>query len=283
MDANIPSSEQNEIIIDSYLLYDINASELSDVSIFDIKTCSIKNEYDFEHTQKHYCFIISIEGSLNIKNQNSLTKANKYEIYLKFPDENLSVILNESNSVYLVIAFNGNCASKLCAKCRFTKENRLYKNGSDLIKNSLTNLVNANKMILAKDIAKLAAFYSLFSAMIEQIEKKYQHTEKNIYILKTLEYIKENYYKHDLSLKQVSAYIDLHFNYLSQIFKSVTGISFSRYINIYRIQKACELIEKGEHFVKNIAQKVGFEDPLHFSKVFKSIKGISPKDYRVFK
>ncbi|MDY4793100.1 MAG: helix-turn-helix transcriptional regulator [Pararoseburia sp.] len=52
------------------------------------------------------------------------------------------------------------------------------------------------------------------------------------------------------------------------------------YLNRIRIDRACCYLE--QNLLKNyeIAYKVGFNDEKYFSKVFKKIKGMSPKEYR---
>ena len=47
-----------------------------------------------------------------------------------------------------------------------------------------------------------------------------------------------------------------------------------------KIQRACQLLQNRTQTIKSIAYTLGFFDQYHFSKVFKGIMGMPPKDFR---
>ncbi len=92
-------------------------------------------------------------------------------------------------------------------------------------------------------------------------------------------YIDNNFEDPTLTLKktaEVFAYTD---KYLSALFKSGMNITWSKYVNRLRIQKAVELINNGERIVGLIATSCGFSDAMYFSRVFKKQIGVTPKEY----
>ncbi|RKP57311.1 response regulator [Cohnella endophytica] len=92
------------------------------------------------------------------------------------------------------------------------------------------------------------------------------------------EYIEKCYHE-EISLEKIAANLHVNRNYLSQLFKRVTGEPFVTYFNKYRIRKAIELIGTGKYMVYEISEKVGFQNSTYFSQVFKSITGYSPSEY----
>ena len=92
-------------------------------------------------------------------------------------------------------------------------------------------------------------------------------------------YIQENYADPRLCLKDIAGEMGLNYNYASQLFKKVTGITFVQYLNVFRIQRACEMLDAGNRYIKDVAEKVGFTDQLYFSKIFKKMKNTPPKNY----
>ena len=54
----------------------------------------------------------------------------------------------------------------------------------------------------------------------------------------------------------------------------------SDYIAEVKIQQAKELIESGQYLIYEIADQLGFESAYYFSKVFKKVTGMSPKNYK---
>ncbi|MFA9557863.1 response regulator [Evansella sp. AB-rgal1] len=88
-----------------------------------------------------------------------------------------------------------------------------------------------------------------------------------------------NYYDQEITLAEIADNLYVNRNYLSQLFKKVTGESFVTYLNKYRIEKAKEKLREKNYLVYEISEMVGYQNPTYFSQVFKSITGYSPSDY----
>jgi len=93
------------------------------------------------------------------------------------------------------------------------------------------------------------------------------------------DYIRKNLGKH-LSLPEVAAVFNFSPNYLSQLFTKYAGTGFVEYITGERINAAREMLARGDGPVFEIAEKLGFESAFYFSKVFKKVEGVSPREYR---
>ena len=52
-----------------------------------------------------------------------------------------------------------------------------------------------------------------------------------------------------------------------------------KYLMLYRIASASELLAKGDLNVNEVSREVGFNDPLYFSRCFSAVKGKPPRDY----
>jgi AraC-like DNA-binding protein len=68
--------------------------------------------------------------------------------------------------------------------------------------------------------------------------------------------------------------------YFREIFKAQTGCSPREYLHLLRIHRACEFLRTTTLPIKEIASRVGYRDPFHFSRQFKAFKGLSPSQYR---
>ena len=68
--------------------------------------------------------------------------------------------------------------------------------------------------------------------------------------------------------------------YLSKLFHDHAGTSPSRYLTDLRMQKAKKLLLDSQLSIKEIAARVGYPDPFHFSKSFKNAVGMSPAQFR---
>ncbi len=94
----------------------------------------------------------------------------------------------------------------------------------------------------------------------------------------TAKYISTNY-KQPLSLGILAQKYSVSEGYLSKLFKKYTGMGVNQYINISRVLAAKELLASTHMQVTDVAFECGFNDSNYFSQVFKSIAGITPKQY----
>lgn len=94
-----------------------------------------------------------------------------------------------------------------------------------------------------------------------------------------IRFIHQNYNK-DLSLQILSDRFHLNEHYISRMFKQATNYSFTDYVNRFRVAEAERLLKETEWKINHIANYVGYSTNVHFNRVFKSIIGISPNQYR---
>lgn len=92
-------------------------------------------------------------------------------------------------------------------------------------------------------------------------------------------YIGEHY-SEKVTLSNVAGQFYLNASYLSRMFKQSTGFTFSEYVNHLRIVEAQRLLRETDDNVIRIAERVGFDSIAHFGRVFKTIAGASPLQYR---
>lgn len=69
-------------------------------------------------------------------------------------------------------------------------------------------------------------------------------------------------------------------SHYSTLFKRQTGFSPVEYLIRLRVQAAAELLDNTSYDIKTIAAKLGYKDPLYFSRVFVGVQGVSPSEYR---
>ena len=94
-----------------------------------------------------------------------------------------------------------------------------------------------------------------------------------------LDYINKNYTK-KLTLQMVSNQLHISKNYLCHLFKQQTGYKFCEYVNIQRVNRAKELIEKNKKTFEYISFECGFSSQSHFSTTFKKYTGLTPNEFK---
>jgi len=66
----------------------------------------------------------------------------------------------------------------------------------------------------------------------------------------------------------------------STIFKQKTGLAPMDYFIRIKMELACYFLMHSDLFVKEIAGKIGYDDPYYFSRIFKKVTGKAPMEYK---
>lgn len=90
----------------------------------------------------------------------------------------------------------------------------------------------------------------------------------------------DEHYSEEFDLKKMEDLFCLSYKRMAAVFKDVKGISMLKYCMERRIQQACKLLQLTDMNIGEIAGKVGYEDQLYFTRIFKQFKNISPKEWR---
>lgn len=109
---------------------------------------------------------------------------------------------------------------------------------------------------------------------IEKINRGINYTRQAIDI------IKENYANTDFMIGDISKILSLNDSYLTSVFRVTTKRTLHNYLIDYRIQKSREYLETTDYNIAEVAEKVGYKNPLSFTRIFKKKIGMTPKDYK---
>jgi xylan 1,4-beta-xylosidase len=106
-----------------------------------------------------------------------------------------------------------------------------------------------------------------------------QNNKYNERMNSILIYIKQNY-NQQISLQDVANSQYLTPEYLSKFFKMQTGITFSKYLNGFRLSQAVKELIRTDHSVTKIAMNNGFPNLVAFNKIFREEYNTTPAEYR---
>ncbi len=88
------------------------------------------------------------------------------------------------------------------------------------------------------------------------------------------------HYMDKLSLKSLGEKYYINSAYLGQIFKKKYNMSFKDYLNVYRIDRAEEILMNSDDKIYKIAEQVGYNNTDYFISKFVQLKGETPLQYR---
>ena len=83
-----------------------------------------------------------------------------------------------------------------------------------------------------------------------------------------------------LRIAQLAAAAGFSASAFTRLFKCQTGYLPKDYLTRLKMHEACQLLSNSTLTVKEISFRMGYEDPLHFSRVFRLINQLSPTEYR---
>jgi AraC-like DNA-binding protein len=125
-----------------------------------------------------------------------------------------------------------------------------------------------------------AKLYELFAIVKKEKESEYTPSVRAQMIEPAIKRIAEMKAGHTPTVGELAALCEISEGYLRSLFLSVLGQSPTEYISTVKINRAKELIRSGLCPISEAARSVGFEDIAYFSRVFKKIVGISPREYK---
>ena len=130
------------------------------------------------------------------------------------------------------------------------------------------------------DFYTLLAVQSLLSDLLSFVpESSWDLMSSDFRILRVLSHI-ESCLDGDLSNQVLASLASLATNAFNRLFSEEMGIPPQKYVKKKRIDRACELLHHSVNSIEQVAQETGFADRYHFSKIFKSLTGLSPARYR---
>lgn len=133
-------------------------------------------------------------------------------------------------------------------------------------------------------LLEASAYVSLmFAHMINEgiLSGRVRRDKKSKFYSETIKYISDNYEK-DITSKDPARELFYTQSHFCRCFLESFGISFSNFLNIYRISKAKEMLENPNVRISYVAQSCGFSNQNYFARCFKKIVGISPSEYKKY-
>lgn len=119
----------------------------------------------------------------------------------------------------------------------------------------------------------------LYKRKVRALEQRLREDNIN-FINKFDSYINEHLSDAELNVDAVSTYMAMSRASLYSRVKTLTGKGVIQYVEYFRMEEACRLLNETNLSVSEIADKVGYSTSRYFSTKFKKVYRISPREYR---
>lgn len=181
---------------------------------------------------------------------------------------------------YCWVGFNGTDAKRLVTMAGLSEQNPvLHPEDGQPIGELLMHIAKSSGSSAACD-AEMAGHLYLFLARLIRLNDARSHTNPHQeYVSNALRFIQYNY-AGNIGVNDIAHYVGISRSQLYRAFLQDFDVSPHTYLQKYRINEACSLLHGTNITVAEVAGSVGFNDPLYFSRVFKSLKGMTPSEYQ---
>lgn len=283
------------------MIYHVNMTKtifkiLSDENFIDLNMIQFGYEEvtplkSFGPTKRnHFLFHYIINGKGKLISDNDKGETITYDLeagqgFLLYPQQtNYYVADSEEPWTYMWVEFDGMKAREICLITGLTFNQPIYeasnKKGSMSVKNELLYLIEHKENA---PLELMGHLYLLLSNLIGTSINRKEKSGNNMlefYLHEARIFIEQNYHR-DISAEDVAHVCNLSRVYLSKIFKSKFNTTLQEFIIQFRMSKAQELLKTTDYSVTKISEMVGYQNAFNFSRAFKKITGISPRDWRI--
>ncbi len=181
------------------------------------------------------------------------------------------------------VGFNGDFFHRLAREGILSRDHIFFEIGlHDYILGSFNQIFD--EVRTQRPLFQLKACEGIFSLLAEILTHERRKEQPNYYqtIVEKAKYLMESNIYGAINLSNISGQIGISSSRLNEIFKTYTSMTPYQYYIHVKIHRAASLLEQEDLPVKEVAIRLGFEDPYHFSRLFKNKTGVAPSEWKNF-
>lgn len=237
-----------------------------------------------------YCIHFILDGKGVLEMNHTTYPLQRGQIFVLMPGKEHLYYADAKNPWhYTWISFSGSRAASFLEKAGITPQNPVRAAGvePEQFLTVIEKILNHHQLTVVNELMRTSLLYETMALLIsskeeEGAERSSQKTSydysPDIYVDSAAAYIHEHYSR--ICVGDIASYLGISRYYLSHIFKEKLHVSPQEYLLNYRMEQGARLLRSTSLSVKEVSEKAGYENPLTFSKMFKNVYGLSPKNYR---
>lgn len=239
--------------------------------------------------RNHYLFHLCLSGTGKLLAENARGESVEYQIksgqgFLLFPNQVSTYIADhELPWEYVWLEFDGLRAKENIELAGFSLSQPVYrarhKDVFEVMKEEMLYIVHHKDETPLHLIGHLYLFLDSLVRSSPAPQPVQGGRLRDFYIKEAFSFIEQNF-QNDISVEDIAAACGLNRSYFGKIFHESMGKTPQEFLISYRMTKATELLKLTDLSISDIGNVVGYPNQLHFSRAFKNVYGVSPRDWR---
>ena len=213
-------------------------------------------------------------------------KDQKYELqagdtFLSYPGSTIHYYADEKDPwEYIWVGFSGLDAEGYMEQTDFSPAHPILRGQFSSELDSLIRGIYESYGTTSWQVMEMTSrLYALLSFLVKNAQKQKNQGKKAMDCAQLAADYIINHYEEPITVEGLAAQTSVSHSSLYRRFVKRFQMSPKRFLLEYRIERACVLLTTTNCSVQEISNSVGFEDPFYFSRAFKDIKGLSPRQY----
>jgi len=183
---------------------------------------------------------------------------------------------------YVWVGFDGTQAKEYISEIGLSVLHPIFKSErSEELYQAVRDMMEHNTIGMANDLRRngqLSIFLSIIASGTPMSDQE-EMDKANTYVRKAIFFVQNNYCN-PIKVTDIADYVCVNRSYLYTLFQNSLHMSPQKFLALYRITKAIELLQLTEIPIESIALSCGYKDPLVFTKAFRQMKEMSPSAFR---
>lgn len=239
--------------------------------------------------RNHYLFHYVISGTGILMADDSSGTTQTYQVrsgqgFMLFPGQITTYIADEKLPwEYTWLEFDGLRVRELLGLTGLSLDAPIYRASSKELRSRMMD----EMLYIAKHadespfhlIGHLYLFLDYMSRSVSSMTLGKGGKLQDFYMKEALSFIEQNF-QNDITIEDIAAQCGLNRSYFGKIFRDALGKSPQEFLISYRMAKAAELLKLTKLSIGDIGNAVGYPNQLHFSRAFKNVYHISPREWR---
>lgn len=239
--------------------------------------------------RNHYLFHYVLSGKGTLMADNAKGETQTYSIrsgqgFLIFPGQINTYFADEHLPwEYMWIEFDGLRVKEALDMTVLSPDAPVYhphsKDLREMMMQEMHYIVHHPDESPLHQIGHLYLFLDYLTGSAKRTTTRHSSKMSDYYIKEAIHFIEQNF-QNNISIEEIASICGINRSYLGKIFRNAVGRSPQEFLMHYRMIKATELLKLTSLSIADIGCAVGYENQLHFSRAFKGVYSVSPREWR---